>query len=76
VGQLATVVSDSVASVRVQARVLSIAPRVDAQRGAVEIKFSLNKEAPSFLREDMTLSVEVETGRRERALTLPLVLLQ
>lgn len=76
VGQLATVVSDAFASVRFQARVLSIAPLVDAQRGAVEIKFSLNKEAPSFLREDMTLSVEVETGRRERALTLPLVLLQ
>ncbi|HBH37174.1 MAG TPA: efflux RND transporter periplasmic adaptor subunit [Curvibacter sp.] len=76
VGQPATVVSDAFASVRFQARVLSIAPLVDAQRGAVEIKFALDKEAPGFLREDMTLSVEVETGRRERALTLPLVLLQ
>lgn len=76
VGQPATVVSDAFASVRFQARVLSIAPLVDAQRGAVELKFALDKQAPAFLREDMTLSVEVETGRRERALALPLVLLQ
>ena len=53
------------------ARVLSIAPLVDAQRGAIEVKFSLLQPAPAFLREDMTLSVEVETARRDRALVLP-----
>jgi HlyD family secretion protein len=52
--------------------VLSIAPAVDAQRGAIEVKFALEQKAPAFLREDMTLSVEVETARRERALVLPL----
>jgi HlyD family secretion protein len=51
--------------------VLSIAPAVDAQRGAIEVKFALEHLAPAFLREDMTLSVEVETARRERALVLP-----
>ena len=44
--------------------VLSLAPAVDAQRGAVEVKFALEPPAPGFLREDMTLSVEDETGRR------------
>ena len=70
-GQAAAVVADAFSGQRFAAQVLSIAPAVDAQRGAIEIKFSLNQKAPAFLREDMTLSVEVETGRRERALVLP-----
>ena len=70
-GQAAAVVADAFSGQRFAAQVLSIAPAVDAQRGAIEIKFSLNQKAPTFLREDMTLSVEVETGRRERALVLP-----
>ena len=72
VGQAATVVADAFAQQRLAARVLSIAPAVDAQRGAVEVKLSLDAPPPAFLREDMTLSVEVETGRRESALVLPL----
>lgn len=76
VGQPATVVADAYPGQRFAARVLSIAPLVDAQRGAVEVKFALVEAPPAFLREDMTLSVEVETARRERALALPLVLLQ
>jgi HlyD family secretion protein len=71
-GQKAAVVADAFADQRFSARVLSIAPAVDAQRGAIEVKFALEQQAPAFLREDMTLSVEVETGRRERALVLPL----
>ncbi len=71
-GQSTTVVADAFPDQRFSARVLSIAPAVDAQRGAIEVKFSLDKAPPAFLREDMTLSVEVETGRRERALVLPL----
>lgn len=76
VGQQATVVADAFAGDRFAARVLSIAPLVDAQRGAIEVKFNLIKDAPAFLREDMTLSVEVETGRREGALALPLAVLR
>lgn len=76
VGQQASVVSDAFASVRFHAKVLSIAPLVDAQRGAVEVKFALTQEAPAFLREDMTLSIEVETARREGALAVPLALLR
>ena len=72
VGQSASVVADAFADQRFAAQVLSIAPAVDAQRGAIEVKFSIDKAPPAFLREDMTLSVEVETARRERTLVLPL----
>ena len=71
-GQSTSVVADAFPDQRLSARVLSIAPAVDAQRGAIEVKFSLDKAPPAFLREDMTLSVEVETAKRERALVLPL----
>jgi HlyD family secretion protein len=75
-GQQAAVVADAFAGQRFAAKILSIAPVVDAQRGAIEIKFTLQQEPPAFLREDMTLSVEVETGRREQALALPLAVLR
>ena len=71
VGQTASVLADAFPQQRFAARVLSIAPLVDAQRGAVEVKLALPQAPPDFLREDMTLSVEVQTGRRERALVVP-----
>lgn len=70
-GQRAAVVADAFPDQRFAARVLSLAPAVDAQRGAIEVKFALAAEAPAFLREDMTLSVEVETARRDNTLVLP-----
>jgi HlyD family secretion protein len=72
VGQTASVVADAFPDQRFTARVQSIAPLVDAQRGAVEVKLSLPLQPPDFLREDMTLSVEVETARRESALAVPI----
>ena len=71
VGQAASVIADAFPEQRFSARVQSIAPLVDAQRGAIEVKLSLPQQAPAFLREDMTLSIEVETARRERALVVP-----
>jgi HlyD family secretion protein len=76
IGQTASVLADAFPTQRFTARVQSIAPVVDAQRGAIELKFSLPQPPPAFLREDMTLSVEVETARRERALVLPLAALR
>ena len=70
-GQSAAVVADAFPGQRFAASVLSLAPAVDAQRGAIEVKFALAGTPPDFLREDMTLSVEVQTGRREAALVLP-----
>lgn len=71
VGQTATALADAYPDQRFAARVQSISPLVDAQRGAIEVKFSLLQQTPAFLREDMTLSVEVETARRDRALVVP-----
>ena len=70
-GQSAAVLADAFPAQRFPARVLSLAPAVDAQRGAIEVKFALQGQAPDFLREDMTLSVEVETARVDAALVLP-----
>ena len=70
-GQSAAVVADAFPGQPFAASVLSLAPAVDAQRGAIEVKFALAGTPPAFLREDMTLSVEVQTGRREAALVLP-----
>ena len=71
VGQTATALADAYPDQRFAAKIQSIAPLVDAQRGAIEVKFSLLQQPPAFLREDMTLSIEVETARRERALVVP-----
>lgn len=71
VGQTATVVADAFPARRFTATLQRIAPRVDAQRGSVELRFAL-AERPAFVREDMTLSIAVVTARRERALTMPL----
>ena len=70
-GQTAAVLADAFPAQRFTARVLSLAPAVDAQRGAIEVKFALDGEPPAFLREDMTLSIEVETARVGAALVLP-----
>lgn len=72
VGQRADVVADAFPQRRFAARVASLSPAIDPQRGAVEVKLDLTGESPAFLREDLTVSVEVETGRREQALVLPL----
>jgi HlyD family secretion protein len=71
IGQPATVVADAFPGQRFAAQVQVIAPLVDAQRGAVEVKLSM-PQAPVFLREDMTLSVQVESGRRASALVVPI----
>ncbi len=71
VGQMATVRADAFAQQPFGAKVLSIAPVVDAQRGAVEVKLVLPNATPSFLREDMTLSVQLVTGQRDHALVVP-----
>lgn len=70
VGQAATVLADAYPQRPFQARVARIAPLVDAQRGSVEVKLDIDA-APDFLRDDLTVSVEVVTGKRERALVVP-----
>jgi HlyD family secretion protein len=72
-GQPAWVVADAFPEQKFSATVLSIAPLIDSHRGAVEVVFDLAAaQAPDFLREDMTLSIEVETARKATALLLPI----
>jgi HlyD family secretion protein len=47
-----------------------IAPSVDPQRGTVEVRFTV-AEPPPYLRPDMTVSVNIEVGRRPAALVVP-----
>lgn len=72
-GMSASVVADAFPGQPFEARVASVAPLVDAQRGAVEVKFSLPAlpAAPVLLKNDMTVSIEVVTGRRDSAIALP-----
>jgi HlyD family secretion protein len=69
-GQAATCIADAYPSRPFPARVGFIAPSVDPQRGTVDIRLTVSP-VPEFLRQDMTISVNIETGRRERALVVP-----
>lgn len=69
-GQHASVLADAYPGQPFAARVASIAPLVDAARGAVEVKFAL-PEPPPFVRNDLTVSVEIVTAQRERTLVIP-----
>ena len=68
-GQSATCVADAFPLRPFPARVSFIAPSVDPQRGTVEVRFSVSP-VPAFLRQGMTASVNVETGRRQRAIVV------
>jgi len=69
-GQTASVIADAYPSQPFSATVNFIAPKVDPQRGTVDVRLSVD-ENPGFLREDMTVSVNIETGRRDESLVLP-----
>ncbi|TCS68554.1 HlyD family secretion protein [Sulfuritortus calidifontis] len=69
-GQMAQVVADAYPGQPFPAELFFIAPAVDAQKGSVQVKLRVTR-VPAFLKPDMTVSAEIEVGRRERALILP-----
>lgn len=69
-GQRARVSADAYPGERFDAQLSYIAPSIDAQRGSVEIRLSV-PHAPAYLRHDMTVSIDIEAGRRTSALSLP-----
>lgn len=68
--QDAICVADAYPAQPFPARVDFIAPSIDPQRGTVDVRLTVDP-APDFLREGMTVSVNVETGRRNSALIVP-----
>ena len=70
VGQVALSSADAFPQQRFNAEVAYINPGVDATRGAVEVKLRV-KEPPKYLRQDMTVSVDIETAKKPDALVIP-----
>lgn len=70
IGQSAIASADAYSKERFRAVLVFINPAVDPARGSVEVKLSV-PEPPNYLREDMTVSVDIEVARRPNVLVLP-----
>jgi HlyD family secretion protein len=70
IGQAALASADAYPSQRFGVRLSYINPAVDPQRGALEVKFDV-PQPPAYLRQDMTVSVDVEVARRANAIVVP-----
>ena len=70
-GQWALASSDAYPQSRFRAEVVYVNPGVDAQRGSVEVKLRV-PDPPNYLRQDMTVSVDIEVERRPKALQVAL----
>jgi HlyD family secretion protein len=70
-GQVARASADAFADDRFAAEIVYINPGIDAQRGSVEVKLRV-PQPPAYLRQDMTVSVDIEVARRPRAVLVPL----
>jgi HlyD family secretion protein len=71
VGQSALASADAYANERFAASVSFINPAVDATRGAVVIKLDV-AAPPPYLRQDMTVSVDIATAQRNNVLVIPI----
>lgn len=69
-GQTAICLTDAYANQTFNARVSFIAPTVDPLRGTVDIRLTVDP-VPDYLRQDMTVTVNIETGKRENAIAVP-----
>ena len=55
------------------AEVVYVSPAVNLQRGSMEVKLRVApSDAPPYLREDMTVSVDIEVARKKDAVVVPL----
>lgn len=68
-GQQAQIIADAYPERPFPAQLNFIAPSIDPQRGTVDVKLGVNP-VPDFLRQDMTVSVNIETARRDHALVI------
>jgi HlyD family secretion protein len=70
VGQAAQASADAFSGQVFDATLAFIAPAVDAARGTVEVRLAI-PSPPPVLRADMTVSINVDVGRRAAALVIP-----
>ena len=70
VGQKALASADAFPDKKFEAVVNYINPGIDATRGSVEVKLRIIKP-PDYLRQDMTVSVDIQTARKNAALVVP-----
>jgi HlyD family secretion protein len=70
VGQEALASSEASPERNFKAVLYYISPGVDTTRGSVEARFRVS-EPPDYLRADMTVSIDIGAGRKERAITVP-----
>lgn len=69
-GVAATASADAFPDETFGAVVALVAPSVDRAQGTVEVRLSV-PEPPDYLRPEMTVSVNIETGRKAAAMVLP-----
>ena len=69
-GQQAVIIPDAYPDASFLATLREVAPAVDPQRGTVELRLD-PQTLPDYLRNDMTVTMTLETGRREQALVVP-----
>jgi HlyD family secretion protein len=73
-GQKALASADAYPEQRFTAEIIFISPAIDPLRGSVEIRLRVAEtpEAPDYLRQEMTVSVDIKTEQRTDALVAPL----
>lgn len=69
VGQPARIIADAYPDDVLSARITFIAPAVDASRGTIDVHLNID-DAGSRLKQGMTVSATMETGRRNKALVI------
>lgn len=70
VEQQAVAIADAYPDKPFPVHISFIAPSIDPQRGTVEVRLAVDP-IPEFLRQDMTVSVNIETDRRAKAVVVP-----
>lgn len=69
-GRTAVASADAFPASSFAAQVDWIAPAVDPSQGTVEVRFVVS-EPPAYLLADMTVSINIDVGRRDSALMIP-----
>lgn len=70
IGQSALIIADAYPTEVLEGRVSFIAPAVDTNRGTIDVHLEL-LESADFLRQGMTVSVDIRTASRDQALVIP-----